>query len=36
MRRADRLPVSTTKDDGFLVEQVVYYDPDLIAASCAV
>jgi hypothetical protein len=35
MRRADRLPVSTTKDDGFLVEQVVNYDPDLIAASCA-
>jgi hypothetical protein len=36
MRRADGLPVSMTKDDGFLVEQVVNYDPNLIAATSAV
>jgi hypothetical protein len=34
-RRADRLPVLRTQEDGLIVEQVVYYDPELIAAFCA-
>lgn len=33
-RRADWLPIQTTKEDGYLVEQVVYYDPEMIAAFC--
>jgi hypothetical protein len=35
MRRATWLPLLTTKEGGFIVEQVVYYEPYLIAAFCA-